>query len=604
MYGMISSQSQLCDGNLGENIFSKGDFGRGNPTVISMDPGYAPGFSYTPQVPPDDGEYTITNDMDAWPSSFPAWISIQDNSPDPMGYMMVINASYSPGIFYQQEIKNVCDHTLYEFSADIINLIKQGINGHILPSVSFLIDDIVVYNTGQIPQDEEWHTYGFTFTTGDNQSSVRLTLRNNAPGGVGNDLALDNISLRPCGPRASISIEPEGIICENALFPVISANIESDTGALQWQVSFDNALSWSTMIGETGKSYRMNYQTAGVYYFRYLYSTSEFNLTNPNCRTISDSIRVEVAPVEFTIRDTLCEGLSFNLGGIDYAETGVYQEFLTAQNGCDSIVTLELIIFPDPPILADFEFESPSCKGANDGSISLVSVTGTRPPYIMYVNDSLIPQPSTSIQLPAGSYQAAIENEYGCRFEEEILIPDGPPMSVSTIDDTTIILGHSITLESFSTLPVWATAWTPSIGLNCPTCLSPDATPFQDQLYVITVESETGCIDTDSVFLRVDPAPVIYVPNVFSPNNDGINDFFEVYADPFNISSVRRILIFDRWGGIISAQADLFNEGVIKLWNGYTPRGPANPGTYVYLIELSMADDTIRAISGDVTVVK
>ena len=603
-YGAGFSQTLLCNGNLGENIFSTGDFGRGSALVVPINPGYAPGFVYTTQVPPDDGEYTVTNNMNAWPSSFPAWISINDNSPDLLGYMMVINASYAPGIFYEQEITNVCDNTLYEFSADIINLIMEGINGHILPNVSFLIDDIVVYNTGQILQDEEWHTYGFTFTTGVNQSSVRLTLRNNAPGGVGNDLALDNISFRACGPLASISIEPEGIICENSLFPFLSAHIDADTGAIQWQVSLDNTLTWLPITGATGNSYQVQNQSAGVYYFRYLYSTSSSNLTNPNCRTISDSIRVEVVPVEFTIRDTLCEGLTFNLGGIEYGETGVYQEFLTARNGCDSIVTLDLMIFPDPPILADFDFKIPSCEGASDGSISLVSVTGTRPPYTMFVNDSLIPQPSTSIHLPAGTYLAAIENEYGCRFEEEINIPDGPPMDVVTIGDTTIILGHSVTLETVSTLPVWTSTWIPSLGLNCSSCLSPVATPFEDQLYVITVQSETGCIDTDSILLRVDPDPVIYIPNVFSPNGDGINDFFDVFADPFNIKSIRRVLIFDRWGGIISAQADIYNEGQVMLWDGNTPRGPANPGTYVYLIELSMADDSIRAVSGDVTVMK
>ncbi len=222
----------------------------------------------------------------------------------------------------------------------------------------------------------------------------------------------------------------------------------------------------------------------------------------------------------------------------------------------------------------------------------------------MFVNDSLIPQPSTSIHLPDGTYLAAIENEYGCRFEEEINIPDGPPLDIFTIDDTTIVLGHSGTLETVSTLPVWTSTWIPSIGLDCSSCLSPVATPFNDQLYVITVQSETGCIDTDSILLRVDPGPVIYIPNVFSPNGDGVNDFFDAFADTFNITSVRRVLIFDRWGGIISAQADLFNEGQVKLWDGTTPRGPANPGTYVYLVELSMADGSIQAMSGDVTVMK
>jgi hypothetical protein len=49
--------------------------------------------------------------------------------------------------------------------------------------VSFLLDGVVKYNTGDIPQDEKWHTYGFTFVTGPGQFSLTLTLQNNAPGG-------------------------------------------------------------------------------------------------------------------------------------------------------------------------------------------------------------------------------------------------------------------------------------------------------------------------------------------------------------------------------------------------------------------------------------
>ena len=120
---LILAQTVLCTGNLGDNIFISGDFGRGNANVYPLDPGLAPGFIYTLQVPPDDGQYTLTNDMTKWPFVFPSWIKIGDNSQDPLGYMMVVNASYTPGIFYEQVIDNICENTLYEFSADVITLL-------------------------------------------------------------------------------------------------------------------------------------------------------------------------------------------------------------------------------------------------------------------------------------------------------------------------------------------------------------------------------------------------------------------------------------------------------------------------------------------------
>lgn len=601
---ILSAQSSLCTGNLGDNIFTSGDFGRGVNVVFPNDPGLAPGYMYTLQVPPDDGMYTLTNDMTKWPFVFPSWIKIGDNSPDPLGYMMVVNASYTPGIFYEQVIDNVCENTLYEFSADVINIIDMGAPGFIFPNVSFLIDDIEIYTTGSIPQDVKWHTYGFTFISGPGQSSVKLTLKNNAPGGIGNDLALDNISFRPCGPASSVSISPEGRICENSLYPMLTAHIDADTGALQWQISLDSGFVWNDINGAIDRTYQINLLTSGIYYFRYLYSTTLPNLTNSKCRIVSDTIRVEIVPVEFMIFDTLCEGLTFNLGGIEYGETGIYQEHLTASNGCDSIVTLDLMIVPDPPIVAEFTSAPTSCEGANDGSISVVSVSGTRPPFIFRINDSIIPPPNTAVMLPAGIYTAWIETQYGCFDNEVITIPDGPPLEINTIEDTTIVLGHSVFLETTSNLLVSLSSWNPPEGLNCPNCLSPSATPFDETTYVVTAQTAEGCTDIDSITIRVDRTPVLYIPNIFSPNGDQINDYFEISSDPFNVTGVELAVIFDRWGGILSEKANLFNEGHLILWDGSTPHGYANPGVYVYLIKFTMADGSKFVATGDVTIVK
>jgi gliding motility-associated-like protein len=600
----LTSQAILCNGNLGDNIFTKGDFGTGNANVVATNPGYAPGFVYTTNVPPDDGEYTITNDMRLWSSIFPAWIRIGDNDLDPKGYMMVVNASFSPGIFYEELIDNLCENTLYEFSADIINIIRMGTAGHIKPNVSFLLDGVVQYTTGQIPQDEEWHTYGFTFTTGPGQFSIKLTLQNNAPGGIGNDLALDNISFKPCGPESSVSISPEGKICENSLFPELTAHIDSDTGFVQWQISTD-LLIWTDIPGETLRTHQVQQIAAGKYYFRYLYSNTPGGLSNQKCRIVSDIILVEVVPVAFTVRDTICEGLSVELGGIDYSATGTYQQLFTASNGCDSLVTLELLVVPDPHIEAEFGASPASCEGASDGSVFLVSVPNLRPPFTFRVDDSIVPPPTTLIHLPPGTYTAWIETPYGCFDNQEVVVEDGPQLDVQTSKDTTIVLGHTVWIHSTTNLPVDSAGWTNSNTLSCPSCLDTYATPVSEMTtYVITVKTDAGCEDSDSITIRVDRTPIIYIPNVFSPNFDGINDYFSISTDPLNVTSINRVTIFDRWGGIIAEKSNLATEQEAILWDGGTPAGPAMPGTYVYLIEFTMADNSHQMRSGDVTVVR
>jgi hypothetical protein len=186
------------------------------------------------------------------------WIKSYDNGGYRNGVMMVVNAAYAKGIFYEQDITGICGGTQYEFYIDVLNLFKQGIAtvtnplgtqlsfGQIAcdtlqepgcsqfsfpgtdqsnesgiggatnvinaacsgcpqlslnPEIEFLIDGRVVYIPPiSIPNDERWHRVGFTFVTKNIIGPVKFSVRNRAPGGIGNDLALDNITFRPCGP--------------------------------------------------------------------------------------------------------------------------------------------------------------------------------------------------------------------------------------------------------------------------------------------------------------------------------------------------------------------------------------------------------------------
>lgn len=600
----LMAQTNLCSGNLGDNIFTKGDFGSGTPNVVQMNPGIAPGFVYTTQVPPDDGEYTLTNNINAWSFVYPTWLRIGDNDVNPNGYMMVVNASFAPGIFYEQQINNLCDNTLYEFSADVINLIRQGTTGHILPNVSFLLDDALSYASGPIPQDEDWHTYGFTFITGPGQFSVKLSLRNNSPGGIGNDLALDNISFKACGPKSSATIEPQGRICENSIYPLLTAQIDADTGAVQWQLSVDEGINWIDIPGATDRTHQVQQVAAGRYFFRYLYSNTLGNITNPKCRIVSDPLLVEVVPVQFEVRDTICEGKTVELGGTAYGETGIYQHLFTASNGCDSLVTLDLVVVPDPPVIADIGTRPTSCLGSHDGVIFVQSISGGNPPFSFFVNDILVSPHDTFVLRPAGTYKVRIENHFGCFYEDVVTVAEGPKFNIRTIEDTMVILGHRIALITQSNIPVSMASWSPAEGISCPQCLSTEVMPTQDQIYIVEAIAGQGCIARDSVNIRVDRTPVISVPNVFSPNGDGINDAFTASLDPLNIRQMDEVLIFDRWGGVVSRKANMPSESTMVLWDGQSNNGQASPATYVYRLTYTLADGTTGYQSGDVTLLR
>ncbi|MEZ4956611.1 MAG: hypothetical protein R2825_23845 [Saprospiraceae bacterium] len=336
--------AQICDGNLGENIFTEGDFGSGPANVLLPNPQIAPGYNYQTNPPPDDGYYTITNNTSQWGSFASNWADIADNSSDPNGYMMVVNASYTPGLFYEQEVEGLCENTLYVFSVDVYNLMLA--NG-IRPNISFLLDGLVVYQTGDISNNQKWNTYGFTFTTSPGQTSITLALQNNAPGGIGNDLALDNITFRPCGPEALILPTDIANICEDGSPIQLEATVvgsQYNTPNFQWQQSFDEGMTWVDIAGETGMTYTHT-DLSGGFYYRYLLANDPSNLLNSKCRVVSNIKIVNVVPKFYTIVDTLCQGLAFSLGNNLYSNTGIYVDSLLI-HWFDSIVTLDLTIVP------------------------------------------------------------------------------------------------------------------------------------------------------------------------------------------------------------------------------------------------------------------
>ncbi|MEO0338400.1 MAG: hypothetical protein AAF242_04225, partial [Bacteroidota bacterium] len=264
---VIESIGELCEGSRGDNIFPDGDFGSGSANILSSDPRLAPGFIYQRNPPPNDGFYTITNNTGPWGSFANTWQNIQDNSDDPNGYMMVVNATFEPGIFYEKTVP-VCENTNYEFSADVFNITDPNFSPNFIePNISFLINDLVILETGNIRNDGNWRTFGFTFTTRTGVNAIKLTLRNNAPGGFGNDLALDNISFRPCGPGATIPDTTEVCLGKTSF---LDANItladEFPTLAFQWQVSTDEGFNWTDIPDENATTINLDDPQPGYWY--------------------------------------------------------------------------------------------------------------------------------------------------------------------------------------------------------------------------------------------------------------------------------------------------------------------------------------------------
>lgn len=602
------AQNPICEGNLGENIFEDGDFGSGGPNVIPTDPGIAPGYTYTTNVPPPDGYYTITNTTSSWTNLYGSWLKIGDNSSDPYGYMMVVNASYTPGDFYEQIIDGLCENTLYVFSADMINMIRTGVGGHIAPNVSFLIDDIERYTTGNVPQTNAWITYGFTFSTDPGQTSVKLTLRNNAPGGIGNDIGLDNITFRPCGPEALILPQTIENICEDGDPITLKATINGDqypTPAIQWQRSFNGGTTWVNIPGANGPTFVHDQLSSGYYYYRYLLANSPSNLSNSKCRVNSNIKVVFVVPKFYTYQDTLCEGHSLIVGDNEYTESGTYVDSLISSIGCDSIVTLELTTLPDQGIEAIIDVQAPSCSGYSDGTIEIVSVANAYGSYRIDLNGLPPVYDTLFAELASGSYTLQIVDQYGCSLSETIDISDPVPFTIELGEDQFLELGESLRLTTSANEPIASFTWTPDVAAFCEEdCLILEWTPVTSDIYVLNAISETGCMASDSIRVIVDPLRNVFIPNVFSPNDDGFNDTFTIYGASPKVQSIESLQIFNRWGDLVFENGPFMPGDAAAGWDGDFGDKTMGADVFLYVAKIRYLDGVVETRTGDVLLLR
>jgi gliding motility-associated-like protein len=134
--------------------------------------------------------------------------------------------------------------------------------------------------------------------------------------------------------------------------------------------------------------------------------------------------------------------------------------------------------------------------------------------------------------------------------------------------------------------------WTPSTGLNNDNIPTPKASPADDITYHLKVTSGDGCIATDQVFVKV--LKQVKVPNVFSPNNDGINDKWEIqYLESYPGCTID---VFNRYG-----QEVFKSVGYEKPWDGTFKGTPLPVGTYYWVINPKNGRE---ALTGSVTIIR
>jgi gliding motility-associated-like protein len=617
---ILVAQSGVCSGSLGENIFDDGSFGSGTSSTLVQDPKIAPGYRYVTNRPPGDGEYIITNNSSLIPGLYATWLQIGDNSNDPNGYYMLVNADYNPGIFYSKKITGLCEDTKYEFSADVLNIVRTSVGNHILPNVSFLIDGVEKFTTGGVPQNEKWNNFGFTFVTGPNQTELELTLRNNAPGGIGNDLAIDNITFRPCGPDAYLLLEGETDVvlsstvtnlCEDGnplSLALVLVGSEYDSPVYQWQESTDGGITWQDIPGANDTTFIHDKFRAGFYYYRFLVANSTANLQNSKCRIISSVKILEVVPKFISVIDTVCQGNGSFIGNNSYYQTGIYTDSLISSLGCDSIVTLDLTVMPDFGMEANLLVTDPICTGDSKGAIQVKSIQNGYPPITLEIVGigAQITNAGLFASLQAGNYQLLGIDYFGCAMDTLIELVDPAPLSISIKDSVQVQLGDWVQEAIQANYPLRSVTINSNTDLlDCNVdCSFLEGLPSRTDQIDMTFVSDLGCELNRSIYVDVLLTRRVYISNAFSPNGDGVNDFFNIQGHVPNVKEIQSLIIFDRWGTKVFEKFNLLPNDLSSGWDGTFRGQQVQEDTYIFVTEVEFLDDFVGTYSGEIHLIR
>ncbi|TVQ50746.1 MAG: gliding motility-associated C-terminal domain-containing protein, partial [Saprospirales bacterium] len=112
------------------------------------------------------------------------------------------------------------------------------------------------------------------------------------------------------------------------------------------------------------------------------------------------------------------------------------------------------------------------------------------------------------------------------------------------------------------------------------------------------------CMASDEMTVIIDHNRNIYIPNAFSPNGDGINDYFTVYADDRQVKSVRSLQVFSRYGDRVFHRGD-FHPNIPELgWDGYFRGELMNPAVFVWTAEVEFVDGEVVILSGELSLVR
>lgn len=361
--------------------------------------------------------------------------------------------------------------------------------------------------------------------------------------------------------------------------------------------------------------------------------------------------------------------LPYSWNGSNYLVSGTYSDTIVNAAGCDSVLTLQLLVNPSPgavnvpPPLTYCQFEeaSPLLATADSGEVVqwYTSATGGQPAFEPPIPSTLLPGTFTfyvsaanqncvgertaitvtvnrkpdlgddrtlavcfgqtgnfagmfdtsglttnwtfagvpaspeDVAIP-GTYSLIARNAEGCSDTANVSFAINPEVVANAGPDADVETNVPYRLQGSGNGNF---SWWPPHLVNNPNIATPLTTVSSDATLVLTVTDNLGCVDADTVRLRVLNGPTFYVPSAFTPNGDGLNDIFR--PTPVGIQKLDYFRVYNRYGELVYETSEIG-----KGWNGIYKGIQQNGGNYVWAVKGVDRTGRERLLKGNVILIR
>lgn len=275
-------------------------------------------------------------------------------------------------------------------------------------------------------------------------------------------------------------------------------------------------------------------------------------------------------------------------------------------NGCSNIADIIVTEGKNEITGIDVSVNNISCYAGSNASIVLNDIIGGKSPFYLSqdgINYSLVDRIG---QLKQGNYNIYVKDANGCKYDTLIQINGVAALTLNLGRDTSIQLGQTYTIipSTNADSNTIHFEWLPLSEIQCKDCFTQTVMPFKSTYYKLRLTDDNGCRAEDDIYIKVNTKPNIYIPNIFSPNEDKLNDRISLSAG-IEVASIDEVSIYDRWGVLIYAQNDFkLHQDEFIGWDGRLNGELCLPGVYVYLIKASLISGADYIFTGDVTLIR